>query len=807
MKRTISFSQALLSALICLLTWPTATHAQDGDLHYYAQWSHGAGFISAERGRGFPVTGNLNGDGLADFVMPAMFMYHVGKARLEQGELYFDVQATEYYSREALLYRTYLLDLNDNGLDDCLLLREQAGTCCPPFVFYNEAEQLSDDPVVFLPPVEAGERKFPVHLNADNTVDTLWTRSGILHFVDGRTGEVYPSTWSTGLRVETFHDFNADGLTDIMLEVNQSAELDTAATVILLNQGDFSFVDHQSAGRMSTDQYGDFDGDGIDDIIAPQVGSDFRIRTKLLSGNALTSTYDFPEFFGAVDYFVHDLDGDGFSDILVFDGDDYQSYFCHNQGDQTFTVYETSMEQENGLFFAWDPSWGRGNLIAQNGGGRPVYYHVDFENGVYTLEDLTHRLDIPVIPGPGYRYVPCLVDTDQDQNPELLLSTGYSFLHREWTPTEGFAGHTHIDGLDLRSVIESTTMVASGDFDDDGLIDLVYAVSSLSSRLKIKYARPDGTFEDPITLVEDIGEPTIITADINGDGIDDFAVDAGIQFVWFAGRADRQLVKTEVFNDYVFNWQFIDPNGDDLPDLALTSRDSVHIFMNRAGTYERTQTLLGSVAQSSQVGTNQLLLFTAPPEPRVSFVYLDSLGTGHDVFWDHAIPNSFHRLNSFQLDYDGDGFQDLFYNDEVDNNERAHIIYGHDWSQDTTIWFNDRSLAGVIDLNQDGITDLIWQIGPQIFVEILRENPITATSKTDQSTDVRIFPNPTRDHLYLQSAVPIDPPSVQLYRIDGTLLESQAGFPVRMGHLPAGVYLLRWRTPAGEVLVKRVVKQ
>ncbi|MEO1262833.1 MAG: T9SS type A sorting domain-containing protein [Bacteroidota bacterium] len=796
---------ALYTVSILIIGISDKSFSQDPGHIYYGQWSAGAGFISAESGRGFPVAGNINGDGIADFVTPVQDMFHVGIASFVNGQLTFNMQQTKYFNPGELLVRATLLDMNNDGKDDCFMVMEDAGTCCPPLIFYSENLELSNDPVVFPQPALLPAVNVPAHFNSDNIIDTVYSVNGEVSVIDGMTGTAYPVISNGYTKIETFHDFNSDGLLDMMFEVIQSASLDTAAVVVLVNQGDFQFERYETRGRVSADQYGDFDNDGVSDIISPAGPGDFLIRTNLLSDDqAETTTYDFPQFSYDISYFVHDLDSDGFSDILVFDND--TSYFCHNKQDQTFEVYAYPFLSIDGLFFAWDSSWGVENLVVQDGTGRPFLYRVSFENGNYQIENRTNYMNPPILPEPVYGYTSAVTDIDHDQNPELLFTIGGSLVYREWEGN-GFQFNDYVSDIGITPEYNAVTTLSSGDFNGDGLIDFAYVSNGSPSKLQVKFAQADSTFSAPVTIHEEYGIRRMISADVNGDSIDDLGVAWVGKVILYEGQPDNQFMQTQVYSGYVENLVLIDPNEDNLSDIAITTGDTTKIFMNNAGDFEFTQDLLGKTPKSNQVESNRLMMFVPDQQSVVRYIQLDSLGESYWLIGSHPVPNFINFRTAYQFDYDQDGHMDLCYNRREGDDEVAELVFGALGLGITEMTLNDRSIAGTTDLNLDGVEDIIWRTGPQIHIEITDKNAMTDASElVDSDIDINVFPNPTSGNIYIESTKVTQFESIKIYNTNGTLVSTHTGNTIDMRPMPSGIYILRVTAGDNSSVVKRIVK-
>lgn len=107
--------------------------------------------------------------------------------------------------------------------------------------------------------------------------------------------------------------------------------------------------------------------------------------------------------------------------------------------------------------------------------------------------------------------------------------------------------------------------------------------------------------------------------------------------------------------------------------------------------------------------------------------------------------------------------------------------------------------------------DLFWlfSAGEWRSYEVL--SPSTNSSDVALEQAVQVFPNPVVDRLQVQISSDQLPQSLQLFTMQGQLLQhetiatSQQGIELPMGHLPSGVYLVKIQFEQGAV-VRKVVK-
>jgi hypothetical protein len=148
--------------------------------------------------------------------------------------------------------------------------------------------------------------------------------------------------------------------------------------------------------------------------------------------------------------------------------------------------------------------------------------------------------------------------------------------------------------LDLTVSNEETSSVAAGDFNGDGVADLVVANrSSNTVGLLLGKAGPAGGFADPITRAAAGGPAVVRVADMDGDKKLDLAVlnvDDGTVSVYRGdGRGGLTPTFTAGVGNRVSGLSVFDVNGDGVPDLAVGNDygDVFFVLGNGDGTFRR----------------------------------------------------------------------------------------------------------------------------------------------------------------------------------------------------------------------------
>jgi hypothetical protein len=162
-------------------------------------------------------------------------------------------------------------------------------------------------------------------------------------------------------------------------------------------------------------------------------------------------------------------------------------------------------------------------------------------------------------------------DFDGDGIPDVVAAVGDGIGFLRGTGSGRFAPMVHIDSAGSDSI-------AAADFNGDGKLDVATAGANVS----IFLGNGDGTFQPPIEYTADFyGSTRLVAADFNGDGIPDLALQAFSLFrfrVYFGngdGTLQAPVELSPPSGDIMLTGDF---NGDGNPDL-LTGGTSVFVFL------------------------------------------------------------------------------------------------------------------------------------------------------------------------------------------------------------------------------------
>jgi hypothetical protein len=251
----------------------------------------------------------------------------------------------------------------------------------------------------------------------------------------------------------------------------------------------------------------DFDGDGHLDLLAYG-------RIYKGSGPALEFTeLEFPNFYGTEFMGVADVDGDGAPDALYCDRYDNELYSFRNRGDGTFDepdVIEGFYCDDEMTVLVHDVDQDGSDDLTIGGPGFPGA-------GVFFSRLGGHWEVGPTFEVPYcYGWDGAWADFDQNGEPDLAL-----LGHCSDTPPENPVLLFMQDGwafspLEGAFVGQDPRYIRSGDFDGDGLPDLVS--DPYVSGLQIIYNQGEGTMSQPENLPAAQGSaPDVGDADADGD--------------------------------------------------------------------------------------------------------------------------------------------------------------------------------------------------------------------------------------------------------------------------------------------------
>ncbi len=525
----------------------------NGDGSFQPPVTYAAGIIPR-----FLVEGDFNGDGIPDLAVANLGITTAGTGSsisVFRGNGDGTFQPAVDYAPGLRARSLAVGDLTGNGLPDLLVGRDGSNLVT---VLRNRGdgtfEAAGDYPTAgsFPSAIAVGDFTgdgIPDLAVASILQDTLSVLPGN---GDGTFGAPvsYAAGASSGIAVA---DFNGDGALDIAMN---TAPLINYSLSVFLNRGDGTF---QASVEMNPGTgpvvSGDFNGDGITDLVAPNFDNPGTVSVLLGNGDG---TFQPPVRYGVGPepeaVVVGDFNGDGIPDLAVADtngpsGPDGMVSILLGRGDGTFL-----------------PS-----VDYTVGGGPRALVVGDFNgDGVPDLAVESGTM-ISVLLGRG----------DGTFAPAIATANGPILLS-----------------------------LAAGDFNGDGLTDLVVVNQGSRpdyiSTVSVLLSNGDGTFQAPITYTAAARSGFVTVADFNGDGIPDLAVansTSGTVGIWLGnGDGTFQPPVNYVASPYALFVAVADFNGDGIPDLAVAGTNAISILLGHGdGTFGTALSYFGGDVPSPLV--------------------------------------------------------------------------------------------------------------------------------------------------------------------------------------------------------------
>jgi hypothetical protein len=352
---------------------------------------------------------------------------------------------------------------------------------------------------------------------------------------------------------------------------------------------------------------GDFDGDGIADVVITNVGGPLppvgvnvsQGTVSILLGNGdgtFRAKVDYAVGLAPLDMALGDFNRDGFLDLVVVNGGGNLSVLLGN-GDGTFRAavdYPAGPIPEGVTVgdFNGDgiPDLAVANTGNQADGSAPGSVSIMLGNG-----DGTFQAGVDYASGGDGAAAIAVADFNHDGIPDLVVANSGSLNNH------GQGGNVSVmlgngDGSFQPAVNYTAGLspfaLTVADFNGDGIVDLAIAYL-LSTDVSVLLGNGDGTFRvaGGYNVGPSAGGPSSVVAkDFNGDGILDLAVSfgGGVRVLLGNGDGTFQSSPISYLAGGAYGAHFVpsldvgDFNGDGLPDLAVANSDSrnVSILIN-----------------------------------------------------------------------------------------------------------------------------------------------------------------------------------------------------------------------------------
>lgn len=513
---------------------------------------------------------DLDGDGDLDLVATSFESSGVARVYLNNGTGGFTEQPA--LGSGAGCYELCLADFNGNGTIDIVTVNRDAATV----TFFSNLDGAS-----FASGVSYGVDPMPVgvacaDLDADGDVDLAVT-----HVAAGTVSLLENSAGSFSLRGSlpmgdgafgvTLADLNGDTRPDLA-----TANRDAGTVTIRLATGAFTFGDGQShpVGQLPYSVVsGDFDNDGRPDLASANFGS--GSATVLRNGSGSWTSQTVPVGSGPLKLSLADFDRDGYIDITSANYNEASALIRINDGQGGFQL-PTSIPVEEASNVLCGDLDGDGKLdlliLTQDMGAFLNSFEVRFGTGDGTFVSGVQRsLGVNLSQ-------PRLVDLDSDGDLDLVGIAGSgntSYLAFYYNDGAG------VFGVPLLQEVYAAGYYAIGDLNGDGWADAVVSLHVGSPGVLVYLNDGSGSLVSaPVQGWTPTQRNGLALGDFDGDGLLDLVIDEEPPVIR-RGNGDGTFgAPVSLGTTAPYKFELGDLNNDGALDIVGMSSGSVVVFMN-----------------------------------------------------------------------------------------------------------------------------------------------------------------------------------------------------------------------------------
>lgn len=659
----------------------------------------------------FIVAADVNGDGLADVIMPGIPMANSGSIAILDGQANGTLATAQYVPVPTMPYALAVGDVDGNGTADLVSITSSNSSTTTVSIMLGDGHGNFQAPVAQqtftgIYPSQAylsdldGDGKPDLVLLVEEPNSIVWLKNT-------GTGFAAPITlaeWGVTPGVTpnfSVADFNKDGKPDILYTL-QATSTTPAALHILMNQGNGNFVDQAAGGLNGIVGFAtvlDFNLDGIPDLVVQVIQPNLTIELYSFVGSGTgtftqVSSLNIP--LGPIQFGVGDFDHDGFPDLAGPGGTEpSEIFYLFGDGHGNF-VLQTVVGPEGEYVAVGD----------FNGDGIPDLVVPDRFNFVsLALGRSDRKFPSPLALSPPTVGNISTGDINGDGLPEIFVGGVFDPLDEIFIPGTVFLNRGDSSFQFGANTDPSSFMIA--DLTGKGVFDLL---GGQTSNLEIWPNNLSLDFSaSPITLPQAVANITI--ADMDGDGRPDivsacpYSVCPG-QVLW--GNGAYQFSPATVTN---LNWPYIvgDFNGDGKLDIATGSST----FLNSGGrTFKEVQgnnlplsnSVMTAVGDFNGDGKDDVAI-NLPGDTEIAIYYSNGDGTFYQAT--QVDPGQYPGAIAVG-DFNGDGKLDLAVGLML--SQQVCILFNSGGGQFTRTFYASGASAILIvdsDLNHNGKSDLV----------------------------------------------------------------------------------------------------
>ena len=368
-----------------------------------------------------------------------------------------------------------------------------------------------------------GTQTLSVHYSGDGTHEPAASTVSVTVSSGRSSAYEQPSLAVSGAALQLMGDFNGDGIDDLILSSGCCSVGGSIAISLGSPQGTFGPPTYFAANGPIA--LADFNLDGKLDLLA---------GTQTFLGNG-DGTFQTAINSGGSGSIVADFNGDGIPDIAGLSQSGHIAIFL-GMGDGTFSTGPTYAAASFGRYLAC------GDF---NGDGVPdLAMTIEFNSGILIYlgngdGTFTAGADLTSIFDPNFISA---ADFNNDGKTDLVVTNYYGGYG---TVFLGRGDGTFMPPMSFDPGGTQPSQFTVVDLDGDGQLDLAVVNGDypLQGNIGLLYGNGDGTFQPPVDLARSTGyfSSSILSGDFNGDGKVDLAVSSDEGVLILDGTASTAL--------------------------------------------------------------------------------------------------------------------------------------------------------------------------------------------------------------------------------------------------------------------------